>query len=139
VIEDTGEPAGSTPSKTSPSISSRWAANAGYAILLVVMAVIPQTMAATVSIVPDWLAHAAAYGIQTALLFWALTPMVGLRSALFGGLVGAISFGTLTEALQFLQPGRAVEFRDVIANSVGSVAVCAVIALASVLLSRRTD
>ncbi len=88
--------------------------------------------------VPDWLAHATAYGIQTGLLFWALTPLVGVRSGLVGGLFGAVSFGAVTEALQFLQPGRTVEFRDVVANSVGALVVCAVIASAAGLSSRRT-
>jgi len=138
VIEDHGDTAGTSPSKTRPNIALRWAANAGYAIVLVVMAVIPHTTVAAVSMVPDWLAHATAYGIQTGLLFWALTPLVGVRSALVGGLFGAVSFGAVTEVLQVLQPGRAVEFRDVVANSVGALVVCAVIASAAVLSSRRT-
>jgi VanZ family protein len=138
VNEDHGDTAGTSPSKTRPNVASRWAVNAGYAILLVVMAVIPQTTVAAVSMVPDWFAHASAYGIQTGLLFWALAPLVGVRSALVGGLLGAVSFGAVTEVLQVLQPGRAVEFRDVVANSVGAMVVCVIIASAVVLRSRRS-
>lgn len=138
MIEDHGDTVGTSPSKTHPNIATRWAANVGYAILLIVMALIPQTTAAAVSMVPDWFAHALAYGIQTGLLFWALAPSVGVRSALVGGLFGAVSFGAVTEVLQFLQPGRVVEFRDVVANSVGALVVFGVIATAALLSSRRT-
>ncbi len=138
MIEDHGDTAASSPSKPRPNVATRWAANAGYAIILVVIAVIPQTTAAAVSMVPDWFAHALAYGSQAGLLFWAMAPLVGVRSALVGGLFGAVSFGAATEVLQFLQPGRVVEFRDVVANSVGALVVCGVIASAAGLSSRRT-
>jgi VanZ family protein len=96
---------------------------------LIVMAVMPHPSSAVVSLAPDWLAHASAYGIQAGLLIWALSPVLGGAGALVAGIVGAGLFGAATEALQFLQPERSVEFRDVVANSVGAIVVGLAVAL----------
>ena len=106
----------------------RWAANLGYAILLVIMALIPSTSLVTELSVPDWFAHGVAYGIQAALIFWALLPSIGRHRALLMGVVGASVFGMVTEGLQLLQPGRSVEFNDLVANTVGAILVCGMIA-----------
>ena len=116
----------------------RWAINVGYAILLVVMAVMPHINSVAVSLVPDWLAHASAYGIQAGLLFWALSPILGGVGALVAGILGAGLFGAATEALQILQPERTVELRDVIANVVGAIVVGLSIALVPRSGSRRS-
>jgi VanZ family protein len=107
----------------------RWAINAGYAILLVVMAVVPRPSSVVVSLGPDWLAHGSAYGIQAGLLIWALSPVLGGAGALVAGILGAGLFGAATEALQFLQPERSVELRDVVANGAGAIVVGLAIAL----------
>lgn len=131
-----------TAQPTAPSRRSilplRWAINVGYAILLIVMAVMPQTSSVAVSVVPDWLAHATAYGIQAGLLFWALSPIFGGAGALAAGILGAGLFGAATEVLQFLQPERTVEFRDVVANGVGAIVVGLSIAIVTRTGSRRS-
>ena len=110
------------------SIRVRWAANVGYAILLVIMALIPTTSRVTELSVPDWFAHAVAYGIQAALIFWALLPSISRHRALLMGVVGASVFGMVTEGLQLLQPVRSVEFKDLVANTAGALLVCGIIA-----------
>ena len=111
------------------AVPFRWAANAGYAALLIVVAILPPSVIASRAAVPDWLAHGAAYGIQSALIFWALHPVMRRRSAVVGAVAGAIGFGTATEALQLLQPERAVELSDVVANAVGAGLVGAALAV----------
>ncbi len=109
----------------------RWAANIGYAAVLVVMALLPSTSVVTDLFVPDWIAHAMAYGIQAALVFWAVLPSLGRNRALAIGVVTASAFGVLTEGLQLLQPGRSVEFKDLVANTTGALLMCGIIAGAS--------
>jgi VanZ family protein len=116
------------PHQKRPRIMFRWAANGGYAIFLVIIAVLPSTSVAPSFWVPDWFAHAVAYGIQAALLYWATLPSLGHRRSLVAGVVGAGSFGVVTESLQFFQPERAVELKDLAANIVGALLVCCVIA-----------
>lgn len=138
MIDDPPKTAQSTAPFRRSILPLRWAINAGYAILLVVMAVMPHTSSVAVSLVPDWLAHASAYGIQAGLLIWALSPVVGGAGALAAGILGAGLFGAATEALQFLQPERTVEFRDVVANGVGAIVVGLSIALVTRSGSRRS-
>jgi VanZ family protein len=111
-----------------PPIIFRWAANGGYAILLVIMAVLPSTLTGVGSFFPDWLAHAVAYGIQMTLVYWAAVPSLGHRRSLAVGVVAAGVFGVVTECLQFLQPARTVELKDLAANAVGALIFCGVIA-----------
>lgn len=105
-------------------VKLRWAANAGYAVLLVIMALIPSSSQLSQLSVPDWIAHATAYGIQAALIFWASSPSIGRRRALAMGFVGASVFGVVTEGLQLLHPGRSVELMDLVANTLGGMVVC---------------
>lgn len=130
-----------TPSRTMhrPSIVFRWAANGGYAILLVTMAVLPSTLTGVGSSVPDWLAHAVAYGIQMALVYWAALPSLGHRRSLAVGVVAAGVFGAVTECLQFLQPARTVELKDLAANAVGALICCGVIACIGWRSARRVN
>ncbi len=110
------------------SIRVRWATNVGYAILLLIMALIPSTSRVMELSVPDWFAHATAYGIQSALIFWASLPSIGRRRALVIGVIGASVFGMVTEGLQLLQPGRSVEFKDLVSNTLGALLVCGIVA-----------
>lgn len=119
----------SSPKKHRPNIVFRWAANAGYAILLVIMAVLPSsTLTAVGSSVPDWLGHGVAYGIQMALVYWAARPSLGHGRSLAVGVIAAGVFGLMTEGLQILQPARTVELKDLAANAVGALIFCGVIA-----------
>ena len=122
------QPPGSSPGKHRPPIMFRWAANGGYAILLVIMAVLPLTLTVVGSWVPDWLAHAVAYGIQMALVYWAALPSLGHGRSLAVGVVAAGAFGLVTEGLQYLQPARTVELKDLAANTVGALIFCGIIA-----------
>ncbi len=143
LIEDTPPPDGPQPPSTSsmkhrPGIIFRWAANGGYAILLVIMAIVPSsTLTAVGSSVPDWLAHGVAYGIQMALVYWAALPSLGHGRSLVVGVIAAGAFGLVTEGLQFLQPARSVELKDLIANAVGALIFCGVIAGIGWKSSRR--
>ncbi|MCU0302837.1 MAG: hypothetical protein MUC56_02110 [Thermoanaerobaculales bacterium] len=116
------------PSPTVPGAALRWSANLAYAALLVVAALLPSTSSLVHHAPPDWLSHGAAHGLQSVLLCWALAPSLGARRGLAGAFLGAVAFGTVTEGLQLLQPGRAVEGRDLIANAAGALLACATIA-----------
>lgn len=111
-----------------PGPASRWAVNLGYAILLIIMATVPSTSRIAKFSMPDWFAHAFAYGIQSALLFWACLPSLRRCRALGVGVLGAFTFGMVTEALQLLQPARTLELKDIAANGVGALLVCGAIA-----------
>jgi len=91
------------------------------------MAVLPSTSRVAVLSAPDWFAHATAYGVQAALLYWAALPSLGHRRSLAVGLFGAMAFGAVTETLQLLQPSRFVEVKDLAANTIGALLVCGVI------------
>ena len=132
------QPPGSSPGKHRPPIMFRWAANGGYAILLVIMAVLPLTLTVVGSWVPDWLAHAVAYGIQMALVYWAALPSLGHGRSLAVGVVAAGAVGLVTEGLQFLQPARTVELKDLAANIVGALIFCGIIAGIGCTSGRRT-
>jgi VanZ family protein len=105
----------------------RWTSNLAYAGLLAVLAVVPAGPFTDRLAVPDWFAHAGAYGFQAGLIYWALLPMVGMRLGLIGAIGGASIFGVATEALQLLQPGRSVEIKDVVANTLGAFIVAGMI------------
>ena len=120
-----------------PNGTIRWAINGVYAILLVIMALVPSTSSIAELSPPDWLAHSLAYGLQAALLYWACLPWLGRNRAMLCGVVGASGFGFVTEALQLLQPSRAVELKDLAANTVGAVIVCGLIVAAAHLAERR--
>jgi VanZ family protein len=115
----------------------RWAANVGYAILLVVMALVPSTSTTVGFSVPDWLAHAMAYGVQMVLVYWASLPLLGHGRSLAVGVVAAGAFGLVTEGLQHFQPGRTVELKDLAANTIGALMCCSIIAAVGWFGSRR--
>ncbi len=115
----------------------RWAINSAYAIFLVVAAVLPSGPALALLTIPDWFAHAVAYGVQAGLLFWAAgsgdRPVPGRVAIAIGG---AVALGLLTEGLQMLGPGRSAELADVLADAAGAVAVVGCVAT-GLVLSRR--
>ncbi len=138
------EPSGANRKPMSPATSGprpgttlRWTVNLAYAVILVIMAVVPSTPRIAQLSMPDWCAHAAAYGLQAALLFWACRPSFSRGRAMVLGVVGASAFGMATEALQILQPERSVELKDLVANSAGALLICVVIAVAGRLTGRR--
>jgi VanZ family protein len=116
------------PSPIVPGVALRWSANLAYAALLVTIALLPSTSSVLRHAPPDWLSHAAAYGLQCVLLHWALARSVGAHRALLGAFLGAVAFGSVNEGLQLLQPGRAVEARDLLANATGALIACGAIA-----------
>jgi VanZ family protein len=64
-------------------------------------------------------------------------PLIGRGNAAIFAVAGAILYGGLVEVLQFFQPARTVEIRDLLANSVG--AGMAAIILYLVTGPRTTD
>jgi VanZ family protein len=101
------------------------------------MALVPSAALSSVLMIPDWLAHAVAYGIQAGLLFWALKPVLGRAPALVTGGSGAVLFGICTESLQLLQPERTVELRDVIANAIGVMVAASAVGVVDTWISGR--
>jgi VanZ family protein len=118
-------------------VALRWTANAGYAAVLVSLALHPSPTSILSVSVSDWLAHGIAYGVQTMLVYWALVPNLGTRPAIVTACAGATVFGAVTEGLQMLQPGRLVEARDLVANAGGALVAAAAIAIAEGV--RRKD
>lgn len=136
---DFGGQASDTATHPRPGARFRWSTNLGYATLLVILALLPSTSSIVSLSPPDRLAHAMAYGVQAALLFWACLPTQRRNRALLVGVVGATTFGMLTEALQLIQPSRSVELADVAANSVGAILACGAIVGVARLADRRRE
>ncbi len=105
----------------------RWVVIIAYSILLIVMAVLPSRVVATVADIPDWISHALAYGLQSGLIYWGLVPITGWRWALVGAFLGTVAFGAATEIMQLLHPGRSLEFKDLVADAAGALIMCLVI------------
>jgi VanZ family protein len=97
-----------------------------YGVMLVVMALIPSPPDLVGVAVSDWLVHGLAYGAQAVLVFWAGLPSVGVRRSMAAGVLGAALLGLATEALQWIQPARTAEIRDLVANLVGAVVACGI-------------
>jgi VanZ family protein len=102
------------------------AANLVYAAVLLFLGVAPDLPNVAVEI-PDFAAHGIAYAAHTALMFALLLPSIGRGRAAIFALAGAVLYGALVEALQLLQPARTVEFRDLLANSVGAGAAAMIL------------
>jgi len=103
-------------------------ANLVYAAVLLCLGVIPDVPEVAVDI-PDFAAHGLAYAGHTVLLFFLLLPLIGRGNAPVFALTGAVLYGGLVEALQFLQPQRSVEMRDLLANAIGAVAAATLLYL----------
>ena len=112
-------------SNTDPSTSLRWLVNLVYAVILVILALVPSIADVAGLNIPDWFAHALA-----------LLPGLGRRGSLVGGLLGATLFGIGTEGLQLLHPARSVEMKDLAANTVVALVACGILAGASRFGSR---
>ena len=102
--------------------------NAAYATLLIGLAVMPAVPNSAQQI-PDDVAHAIAYGLQAVLLYALLDKGLATVPALALACFGAIGLGLFTEGLQLLQPSRASQAADVLANAIGVAAAAIVIML----------
>ena len=95
------------------------AANLVYAVALLILGLIPSVPVA-VTVVPDHLAHAAAYAGQTVLLYAVFLTSSGRGRAAVLAAGSAVLYGGCVEILQSLQPTRTVELADLLANTVGA-------------------
>ncbi len=110
--------------------------NAVWAVALLVGAVMPE-VPATVGSVPDGWLHAVGYGGQAGLLTWLFGSSGWADTVSLGAAVlGAILFGAVTELIQLLVPGRSADLGDLLADAVGAVVVCGMLALAAIALRR---
>lgn len=113
--------------------------NLCYALALVVGAVVPSPHVDVpgLTVSDTWL-HAVAYGVQALLLLWLLSSCLGRIGAAVGAWAGAFVIGAGTELLQMLQPARAAELRDLLADAVGA-AMGVLVGLISTWLVRRGE
>jgi len=103
-------------------------ANLLYAAFLLLLGVAPDVPDIAAEI-PDFAAHGIAYAAHAALMFALFLPSVGRGNAAILAFAGAVVYGGLVEGLQFLQPARTVEIRDLVANTVGAGVVAMVLYL----------
>jgi len=94
------------------------AANLVYAAVLLYLGVVPDVPEIAAGF-PDFVAHGLAYAVHTVLVYALLLPSIKRARALIFAVAGVVFYGGLVEALQFFQPARSVEGRDLLANSVG--------------------
>jgi VanZ family protein len=94
-------------------------ANLVYAAVLLLLGVVPDVPEIAV-VFPDFVAHGLAYAVHTVLVFALLLPSVKRANAFIFAVAGVVLYSSLVEALQFFQPARSVEVRDLLANSVGA-------------------
>jgi VanZ family protein len=114
------------------------AANVVYAVVLLTLGLIPDVP----QVLPgftDVVAHAVAYSVQALLLFVLLLPSAGRERAALLSAAGAIAFGGLVEALQLVQPARSVEFRDLVANTLGAAITASILYLVTGVTATDTD
>jgi VanZ family protein len=106
------------------SLGVRVSCNLGYASALVWMAVVPHVPLQRAGI-SDVHAHSAAYGLQAALLIWATYEVAQPLISAAVAWLGATALGLTTEVLQSLQPARATEVSDLLADVFGTTLVVA--------------
>lgn len=107
------------------------AANLVYAVVLLTLGLLPDVPQVLPGI-SDRLAHATAYSVQAILLFTLFLSAVGPGKAALFSAIGAVAFGGVVETLQYLQPARSVEIRDLVANTVGAVLAASTLYLVTV-------
>jgi len=107
-----------------------------YAVILVVLAMYPRIPSLGVLSSSDVLAHASAYGLQAALLFWLFSEGKTLLRAGVYSLLGATVFGFFTELLQLLSRTRQFEMADVSADFLGSAVVMTLLFLIGIRRGR---
>lgn len=93
-----------------------------YGVILVVLAVIPSIEGQGFG-ASDGVLHAVAYGLFGGLLLVSVSGRLSVPRAAMAAVGGASAFGLLTEVLQFLVPYRCFEVLDVVADSIGAIAV----------------
>jgi VanZ family protein len=104
------------------------AVNLVYAATLLSLGVVPDVPEITAGI-PDFAAHGFAYAAHTVLLFALLLPSIGKGNAVLLAVAGAVLYGGLVEILQYFQPARTVEIRDLGANAIGALVAATVLYL----------
>jgi VanZ family protein len=104
------------------------AANLVYAAVLLSLGVLPDVPEIAAGI-PDSTAHGFAYAAHTVLLFALLLPAIGKKNAVLLAVAGAVLYGGLVEILQYFQPARTVEIRDLGANAIGALVAATVLYL----------
>jgi VanZ family protein len=112
------------------------ATNLVYAVALLILGLIPSVPRAVAG-VPDHVAHAAAYAVQAALLYVFFLYSGRRRRAAVLAIGVAVLYGGCVEMLQSLQPARAVEVADLVANTVGATTASAFLHL--VMGMRKTE
>ena len=92
--------------------------NVGYGCVLLVLAVAPR-LPALPEPVTDLDAHALAYGLEAALLYWLAYCWCSPPASAAFAWLGANAFGVCTEILQHFEPSRTSEARDMGADLFG--------------------
>ncbi len=99
-----------------------------YAIILVVLAVIPRVEGPGFG-VSDWILHSTAYGIFGGLVVVSVRDKFKGSGGIVVAWVSAVGFGLGTEFMQLLVPYRSFEFRDVVADGIGALIVIGLVAM----------
>lgn len=113
---------------THPLVAPALACTA-YSAALIGLSVIPHPP----SLLPDFVAHAAASGIQAVLLYWVAASLLSPLGSIAAAWLGATAFEGFNEVLQHLLPPRTAELKDLVSGMVG-----AGVMLAGVVMARRT-
>ncbi len=95
--------------------------NAAYAVLLVVLAVLPRSISQAGFGMSDLAAHAIAYGVQGCLLMWAIRPILGVKRGVLMAVIGTMLFGLITETVQSILPYRDFGINDLGADGIGAM------------------
>jgi VanZ family protein len=113
------------------------AANLLYAVVLLTLGLTSDVSRfVPIPNVPDLVAHAAAYAVQSAFLYALLLPTCGRGRAALLAAFGATLYGGVIEASQLLQPARVFEARDLAANGVGAALTAVILFFAT---SRKSE
>lgn len=102
--------------------------NVLYAAALMVVGLLPNPTAPTISL-PDWLAHAVAYGGQTVILYWMFRLALDRRTSLLAAWAVTVPYGAVVETLQLAQAARTFEIADLVANTCGAGVAGAIVVL----------
>ena len=106
------------------------AVNVVYGVALLILGLIP-SVPSTAASIPDHVAHAGAYALQSVLLYLLFLSSGGRERAAVLAIAVSVLYGGCVEMLQSLQSARTVEVADLIANAVGATAASAFLYLAT--------
>ena len=108
--------------------------NLAYAAGLIVLATVP-SLPGSAGGVPDGWAHGIGYGLQAALVYWMVFPIVSRVGAAAISWLSASILGCATEVMQVAIVERSAEFRDVAADMFGAAACIGAVTLARLLVT----